>query len=225
MSPADSTPAGESEPESEIERSRQRLRRGHTSLLLTSGLPIVVAVMSLLFSFYIWYDGRRPPEVAMTLPDRVRVTQGSDQAWLYLQPRFVSTSSTERIEVIERIDITITPLGPENAGQEPAELTWDEQGQMTYSGETSTLSWDWVADPGPLVVSPGNPQQPTGLFYAPDGWRWQVGSYEIQVTAPTAVRQRVLDDSLQFSLTQEDLEQLESQPGDIFLTIRTEQGG
>jgi hypothetical protein len=209
----------QADPPSKDRSARPRRRSEDKDGIVTNGIALAVAVASLIFSFYIWYDGHQPPEVALTLPDRVRVTQGVDLAWLYIQPRFVSTSSNDRVEVIESIEVSVAPVLSNPSTRQAVTFDWGEQGQMTYSESSRTLSWQWVADPGPLVVSPGNPQNPTGLFYAPEGWFWEVGRYQVTIAASTTVSDRVITNSLQFELTQEEIDQLNAQPGDIFLTI------
>ena len=149
------------------------------------------------------------------MPDRVRVTQGFDSAWLYIQLRFVSTSSNDRIDVVTSIEVDVAPTNEEQS----ATFEWDEQGTWTFNHEARSLSWQWVADPGPLVVSPANPQQPTGLYMAGDGWFWDAGSYAVTVTAQTSVSDKTLTQTGTLELSDDDLERLNSAQGSIFLTI------
>lgn len=190
-------------------------RHSHSSRWLIAGIPVAIAVLSFALSLYIWYDGNRPPEIELTLPDRVRVTQGHDSAWLYIQPRFFSTSANDRIDGIAGIDVTITLSGDD----EPATFEWDEQGTWTFNQAARSLTWQWVADPGPLVVSPAVSQQPVGLFMAPDGWYWQAGEYLVTVTAETTVSDDVLTESSSLTLSEDTVTQLNASPGSLFLTI------
>src|SRR5688572_7546162 len=105
----ESAPSGRNEqPPALAEHEREQHDR--YSRWLLAGIPAVIAVLSFALSAYIWYDQNQPPEVELTLPDRVRVTQGNESAWLYIQPRFVSTASSDRIDVITSLEVEVTPL-------------------------------------------------------------------------------------------------------------------
>ncbi|MGD9710521.1 MAG: hypothetical protein AB7V46_00435 [Thermomicrobiales bacterium] len=187
----------------------------HLDRWLIAGIPVTIAVLSFLLSFYTWYENSRPPEIELALPDRVRVTQGEDRAWLYIQPRYVSTSQNDRIDVITRIEIEV-----KREGESPSiPFDWDEQGTWTFDHETRSLTWNWVADPGPLVVSSAAPQMPTGLFMAPDDWLWVAGDYELTISSPTSVGDQRLVETGTITITEDQHRQLESGRGSLFLTV------
>ena len=213
---APSEPAAQS-PANEAARAapQEDERHTHSSRWLIAGIPVAIAVLSFALSLYIWYDGNRPPAIELTLPDRVRVTQGHDSAWLYIQPRFFSTSESDRIDGIAGIDVSVTL----SADDEPATFEWDEQGTWAFNQAARSLTWQWVADPGPLVVSPAVPQQPVGLFMAPDGWYWQAGEYLVTVTAETTVSDEVLSQTSLLTLDENTVAQLNESPASLFLTI------
>ncbi len=71
--------------------------------------PFAIAALSLALAIYGLVDARRAPRVLLSLPDRVRMAQGSDTGWLYLQPRFVSTGRNERVEVITDVRLLVEP--------------------------------------------------------------------------------------------------------------------
>jgi hypothetical protein len=138
----------------------------------------------------------------MTMPDRVRVAQGGDgTAWLYLQPRFVNTGDNQRNEVIGTLTVEVQPAG----GGTPVAFGWDEEGTWLYSTTTHDLTWQFLADPAPLVVGPNDPQFPTGLFIAPAGWAWQSGSYRITAVASRTVVGKPLRGTVAFTLTQQQV--------------------
>jgi hypothetical protein len=195
--------------------AHEREKHDAYSRWLLAGIPAAIAVLSFALSAYIWYDSNQPPEVELTLPDRARVTQGDESAWLYLQPRFISTASNDRIDVITNLVVDVTPLEEGS----PTAFDWDEQGTWVFDHDSRSLTWDWVADPGPLVVSPAAPQMPTGLFMAPSGWLWQPGEYEITVTAETTVSDEVLSESSTLVLSEDTVAQLNDSPGSLFLAI------
>jgi hypothetical protein len=206
-----------SEPDERSEQPEAHEREQHSaySRWLLAGIPAAIAVLSFALSAYIWYDSNQPPKVELSLPDRARVTQGEVSAWLYLQPRFISTASSDRIDGIAGIEVVVAPAN----GGEATPFTWEEQGTWTYDADARSLTWQWVADPGPLVVSPAVPQMPTGLFMAPNGWLWEPGEYEITVTAETTVSDEVLSESSTLALSEETVAQLNDAPGSLFLGI------
>ena len=187
----------------------------HLDRWLIAGIPVTIAVLSFLLSFYTWYENSRPPEIELALPDRVRVTQGEDRAWLYIQPRYVSTSQNDRIDVITSIEIEV-----KQEGESPSiPFDWDEQGAWNFDHATRSLTWDWVADPGPLVVSPADPQMPSGFFLSRVGWFWTAGDYEITVSSSTSAGDETLAASGTMTITEDQIVQLESGRGSLFLTI------
>lgn len=187
----------------------------HLDRWLIAGIPVTIAMLSFLLSLYTWYDSNRPPQIELALPDRVRVTQGEDRAWLYIQPRYVSTSQNDQIDVVTSIEVEVKP--PEASASIP--FDWDEQGIWNFDHASRSLTWDWVADPGPLVVSPADPQMPSGLFLSRDGWLWAAGDYEITVSSSTSAGDKTLAASGTMTITDDQLVQLESGRGSLFLTV------
>jgi hypothetical protein len=195
---------------------RPSMSRATARFVWLSILPVGASLISLVLSLYSVASDREPPDVVMTLPDRVRIAQGADAAWLYLQPRFVNTGDNNRNEIISRISIEITLL-PEGT---PATMAWDEQGTWLYDAATSGITWQFVADPGPIVVGPNTPQFPIGLFIAPAGWVWQPGSYHITVVADRTIEHAPLRASLDLTLTTSDAEVV-SDPGGYLREVTT----
>lgn len=185
---------------------------------LTGGVPALVAVASLFLSIYTLIVSNRPPDVTLSVPDRVRLAQGQDGAWLYLQPRFVSSGHTERVEVITGIRVLVTRGEEEN----PVAFIWSEQGEWAYDLETNSLSWTYVGDPAPLVVGPASPQLPIGLFTAPTASYWEAGDYRLTIVADRAIEQAPLSESFALHVSPEIVAQLDARRGEIFLTLPTE---
>jgi hypothetical protein len=165
-------------------------------------LPVGISLLSLVLSVYGVILSREAPDIVMTMPDRVRVVQGSNAAWLYLQPRFVNTGGNQRIEVIGQLAVQVAST----AGGTPVPFGWDEQGTWLYDTQNYVLTWQFVADPAPLVVGPGDPQFPTGLFIAPAGWLWQPGTYRVTAIAERTVNRQPIQESLEFALTQDQVD-------------------
>jgi hypothetical protein len=178
------------------------MSRATARFVWLSILPVGASLISLVLSLYSVASDREPPDVVMTMPDRVRIAQGADAAWLYLQPRFVNTGGNNRNEIISRLSIEIFLL-PEGI---PATMVWDEQGTWHYDAANSGITWQFVADPGPIVVGPNAPQFPIGLFIAPPGWLWQPGTYHVTVIADRTIDHTPLRSSLDLTLTTTDID-------------------
>jgi hypothetical protein len=185
---------------------RQRMSRDTARFVWLTILPVAVALVSLILSVYSLVVARQAPDVVMTMPDRVRVVQGGESAWIYLQPRFVNTGDNQRNEIIGNLAIEVQPV----TGGTPVPFAWDEEGTWLYSTVTNQLTWQFLADPAPIVVGPNDPQFPTGLFIAPSGWLWQPGSYRITVVAARTVVNKPLRAGVEFALTQQQVDFLAS---------------
>jgi hypothetical protein len=196
---------------------RRRVSRDTARFLWLSILPVGVALVSLVLSIVSLLAAKQAPDVVLTMPDRVRIAQGGNSAaWLYLQPRFVNTGNNQRNEVIGGLTVEVQPA----AGGTPVVLGWDEQGTWLYSTSTNELTWQFLADPAPLVVGPNDPQFPTGLFIAPANWLWQPGRYRITVVAARTVRKQSLRASVEFEITPQQVDAMSSYSG-IFFEIPT----
>jgi len=181
---------------------RPPMSRATARFVWISILPVSASLISLVLSLYGVACDREPPDVVMTMPDRVRIAQGADAAWLYLQPRFVNTGDNNRNEVIDRLAVEVIPL-PDGT---PVTLGWDEQGIWLHNPATSRLTWQFLADPGPIAVGPNAPQFPIGLVIAPPGWTWQPVTYRVTVIADRTIEQVPLDASVELTLTTTDVE-------------------
>lgn len=181
---------------------RERVPRDAARFVWLTILPVGVALLSLGLSVYGLIVAREAPDIIMTMPGRVRLAQGEDTAWLYLQPRFVNTGDNQRNEVISNLVVEVQPA----TGGTPVAFGWDEQGTWLYNAQTNGLNWQYLADPAPLVVGPSDPQFPIGLFIATAGWVWQPGSYRVTVVAERTVRDEPLRASVELTLTTTDVD-------------------
>lgn len=75
----------------------------------TMVIPLVVAVISLLFSMFTWWTTNRAPDVAVGVPSVVRVMQAGDSAWMYVQPHFIVAGATDRVAVVTGLSVTVAP--------------------------------------------------------------------------------------------------------------------
>jgi hypothetical protein len=194
--------------------ARPRISRETARFVWLTILPVGVALVSLALSLYNLVQTHEAPDVILTMPDRVRVTQNGDTAFLYLQPRFVNTGDNQRNEIVGNLTVEVQPA----AGEPPAIFVWNEQGAWSFDHDSRRLTWQFVADPGPLVVDPNDPQLPICLFFSPAGWAWQPGTYRVTVIAERTIHDEPLRASLEFALDQGEVEVI-SDGSRTFLTI------
>lgn len=181
-------------------------------------IPVGVALISLVLSLYTLFEARQAPTVVLTMPSVVRLSQGPDAAWLYLQPLFVNTGSNNRVEVIADLAVTV-----QRGSGDPVAFRLDEFGAWEYDRATGYLNWAFISDPAPLVVGPTAPQYPIGLFIAPPGWHWQAGDYQLTVMASRSVGETPLQGRLTLTLTDEQVTYLDANRGG-FLQVSTAPG-
>ncbi|MEU1820323.1 hypothetical protein ABZ543_34870 [Streptomyces roseifaciens] len=133
----------------------------------------LAGVVALGLSIHNFVALQREPSVDVALPHIARVAQGKD-TWLYFQPTLSTRVKTERVEVISQVEFHLRPTA--SGAGEPA-FFWDETGSFSYDAAAHNLTYQRVADPSPLLVSQGTPQQPLLLFNAV-GWGFAEGRYE-----------------------------------------------
>ncbi|MGA7732002.1 MAG: hypothetical protein WCD37_12120 [Chloroflexia bacterium] len=150
---------------------------------LASWLAILTSIVSLAVATSSFIAATEDPDVSMVLPRLVRMVQGGEAPILYVQPQFISTGRNDKLDVITGISIRVEPVG----GGAGADFTWDEQGAWSYDPTAKELTYIFVADAGPLMVSPSNPQFPVGLFAGPPAWQFEPGDYRLTITATRAV--------------------------------------
>lgn len=158
---------------------RQPDVRGLLKVATTTVIPLVIAVTSLLFSVFTWWATNRPPDVALGVPSVVRIVQARDAAWMYVQPHLIVGGTTDRVAVVSGLDATVAPV----SGGDPVTFTWEERGTWSYDPATQALTWEFVADPSPLLVSASTPQSPVALMVSDTAMTWRSGSYDVVIEA------------------------------------------
>lgn len=194
---------------------RESWRRLARSFLTLRWVPLTAALLSLPISATALVLSMQQPEVLLILPDQIRVAQGRDggSAYVYLQPAFVSTGRNERVEVVRDMHLRVTP--PSGA----AEFTWSQVLRLVTDPATGGLSYEYVADAVPLLISPRDAAAPLSLFDAPEGWFFEAGEYLFELVADRVVTGQPLTAQFQLTLSAEDIAFLE-QPGmEQFLTF------
>lgn len=157
--------------------------------LLKESVPIALSVLSFLLALFAIVQANRDPEVQLSLPAIIRLAQGGNGIWLYLQPRLE------------------TPNGA------PVPLVWDEQGTWRYDLVNQAQNWEYVANPAPLAVGPASPQLPICLFVGSPATTWDNGTYRALVEATQTTADEQLSASLAFTIDAANAEWLSANPG------------
>jgi hypothetical protein len=183
---------------------------------LTAVAPLAISLLSLGLSIFSIFEATREPEIWLSAPDVVRVATG-EEAWFYVQPRLVSAARNDRVAVISGLRLDVAPPG----GGAPIAFSWDEQGTWQYDTVSRGLTWIFVADAAPLVVSPSSPQLPYCLFLGPPGWQWQAGDYRVTIVAARGQDADALQTTFSMTLPAETAEFITEQPR-TWVEVRTE---
>jgi hypothetical protein len=146
--------------------------------------------VALGLSIYNLVIAQREPAVDIALPHIVRIAQGKD-TWLYFQPTLSTRVKAERVEVITQVELHLRPT---TSSSKTPTFFWDETGSFSYSPASRELTYRWVADPSPILVSQSTPQQPLLVFNALS-WSFTEGRYEGTLVLKRASRQPPLTKS------------------------------
>ena len=201
--------------EAELPKSRwaDRAREGIVRFISLRWVPLTAALLSLPLSAAAILISLQQPEVLVILPDQVRIAQGraSGAAYVYLQPAFVSTGRNERIEVIRDMDLEVAGPG------QPAVFRWTQQ--LRLVGEGDGLSYEYVADAVPLLVSPRDAAAPLSLFQAPQSWFFSPGDYTFRLVADRVITGEPLAAEFRVTLSAENVAFLDEPGPERFLAI------
>ena len=203
----------------ESERQAQlweRARGGLYRLFSLSWVPLTAALLSLALSVVAIYTATQQPSVSLLMPGQVRIAQGRSTggAYLYLQPAFVNTAQNNRVEVIR--DMTLHVVAADTSVA-PVDFAWREQLRLVNDPSTGELTYQYVADAVPLVVSPSNAAAPLALFGAPSGWFFAAGTYQFTLSADRVVAGSPLSATFSVNLTAENIAFLDQPGPDKFL--------
>ncbi|MDL2335849.1 MAG: hypothetical protein QFC55_07455 [Chloroflexota bacterium] len=205
---------------SRLRAAARRARAPLTRFITLRWVPLTAALLSLVLSVVAIYTATQQPAVALLMPGQVRVAQGraTGGAYLYLQPAFVNTAQNNRVEVIRGMSLHVT--GPAtDAGAPSADLTWTQQLRLVTDAASGELSYEYVADAMPLVVSPSNAASPLALFEAPHGWFFAAGTYEFTLTADRVVAGSALTATFNVTLSADNVAFLDQPGPDKFLEL------
>ena len=191
----------------------QRTRR----VLSLAWVPLTASLVSLILSIGSIVIATRDPSVVLILPEQIRLAQGggAGNAIAYLQPTLVSTGNNDRVEVVRDLRLVVTP--PD--GGDPRAFAWDESGRLLFDAGTQRLSYEYLSDAAPLLVTPREAQNPLALFQGPDGWLFEPGAYELRLVADRIVASGSLEATFEIELTADEVDRLNASGGSEFLAI------
>jgi hypothetical protein len=81
------------------------------------------------------------------------------------------------------------------------------------------LSYEYVGDAVPLLVSPREAAAPLSLFEAPQGWFFASGDYTLRLVADRVITAEPLSDDFTVSLAGSDIGFLDQPGPERFLTF------
>ncbi|MGW9120668.1 hypothetical protein ACWGRV_29355 [Streptomyces sp. NPDC055663] len=179
---------------------RRRIEQVH---LWSSTVTALVALGLSLYSFAVL---RRSPEIDVTLPHVLRISQERD-VWVILQPTVSSRLDTENIEVVTNVQLALRPSGA--TGSPTPHFYWENNVSWKYDPQTGDLKHDPVSDPAPLIVSQSMPQQPVIHFIA-ERWNFRPGRYGGTVTFSRASSSEPVTKRFCLDVTEGDMGQFRS---------------
>jgi hypothetical protein len=188
----------------------QNKRFSGLSDVLRTWLPIAISLLSLGISIFTFSVAYAVPDVSLMLPDIIRVVQGRNvgYSYLYLQPSFVSTGHSSRVDAITGMTLQVQRVG----SGKPMAFGWADLARFTWDPATRSMSYDRIGDPAPLPVSPTNPQTPLATFNAPPGWYFTPGTYRMTLIARRALVPWPLQASFTVTLAQATVDFLNQHP-------------
>ena len=184
---------------------------------LSFWVPIVTALISLGISLYTFLVATSDPEVLLVMPEVVRIAQGREnRAYLYLQPIFIGTGQSERIDVITGLSFEVMAL---DRNADDVVFVWDEQGSWLFDAQAQNLNWIYAADAGAFLVSAKHAHDVTNLFIGPGDWLFEAGTYRITLLAERMTAAQPLAESVEIVFTPDNVTYLNEAAGTRFLTF------
>ena len=220
--PADQGSGAKAATAETVQTKRTRAGLGHHLPLVGSKipvwLPLLIATISFATSTYTFFATNAAPELTLTMPTFIRVTQGpnlGNVAVVYLQPSFTNTGQSARVEVISGMTLRVQPA----SGGDPVEFSWQEIDRFVLDPLTGKLNYEYVGDAQPLLVSQGNPQAPLANFNGPQGWYFASGAYKITLIAARQVSSAPIQRTIEVTFTASDIAVAESKFAKVNTTL------
>lgn len=162
--------------------SRGPTRRGASKV--HTWTTTIVAVIALALSAISLAQNMIPPGINITMPNQIRVAQGSGpdgKLKVYIQPSMVIARKSDRTVVVTSFTLSFHRV--DGLQPEPY-IYWNEFGQLTWVPENELFDYQRIGDPAPIVVTQDKPQNPLLTFLAdhylmaPGVWRGELTGVE-----------------------------------------------
>jgi hypothetical protein len=123
----------------------------------------LTALAALVISTIVLVRQSGYPEIIVTLPPRIRVEiddSTSNPNLMFIQPTFSVVEKTDRVGLVSSMRVELKKRG----GPEELRLQWDETGEWRLNPEGRGTTYEFMADPTPLVITQEAPRSPQALF-------------------------------------------------------------
>jgi hypothetical protein len=143
-----------------LRRSRGSAPIGHYRITkrswferLQGWTTVVTAVAALVLSITTYRQLNHRPDIQMVMPKLIRIAQSDTYTWLYIQPSFTVQEKTDLTGVVSSVRVALR--GPPGTNR-PRFYWWGVAAFSQNNGQG--LSYGYLADPAPLVVTQDKPQ-------------------------------------------------------------------
>lgn len=172
-------------------------------------VPFSIAIISFVVSMYTFFITTREPVVDLVLPQQIRVSVNWSRAEPFsvalFQPTFVHAGPSQQVEVIESMALTLYPTATPT---DTHTIEWKETGRLFTDSTTQVITYEWLADPAPLLLSRESAQSPLAVFYGADGLVWWPGEWRAEIRATRAEGDPDLVARFTFTVSQENFDLL-----------------
>lgn len=149
---------------------RETRRRGREGVIPKIRLPVVAegigmftAVAALGLSTINWVSLNGDPEITMSMPRVLRVSQHTDGYTLTLQPTFTVLDNNEHTSFVSGVRLDVEPV----AGVSP-KFYWVDVARFVHDQTTGLPVWRYSADPAPISVTWSQPSSDFLRFVSVD---------------------------------------------------------
>ncbi|MFA7767811.1 hypothetical protein ACGFNX_40780 [Streptomyces sp. NPDC048723] len=196
---------------------RERRGRADAAHLWATTVAGVVALGISLYNLSVLH---RQPDIDVALPHLVRIEPRGPggNVHLFLQPTISSRVRTEDVEIVADAKLRLRSTDP--AVREP-KFYWDESGAWSYDHASNGLSYQRTADPSPMVIDQGNPQQPTILFNS-HAWNIRPGRYDGVLVLQRASSPRPVEKPFCLMLSEEAVKTFTTSAERAFFELRND---
>lgn len=186
---------------------------------MSKWVPFTIAIASFVVSMYTFFVTTREPVVDVVLPQNIRVSVSSHAtdpfSIAFLQPTFVHAGPSQRVEVVESMRLIFT--APDDTTTRFT-MPWRETGAFYQEPTSPAISYRWVADPSPVLLSRETAQSPLGVFYGDSDLVWSPGVWTAELRATRAAGDPDLVSRFTFDISSEKFDLLSAATG-VYVSV------